>query len=164
MKKILNFSLYAILLYILITKIPGIYKNYKLQNTTTVPSSLKRLSGEEITFPIPDQKVIVVFWATWCGPCKIELNRLNLLVGKNVIKSNELIAINIQESAETVNQFLSENPLQFLIALDQTGKIAETYNVSGTPTVIFFDNMKIEWMTTGLSPTLEYRVSQFLKN
>ena len=165
MKKIFNVFIYIVFGYIVISKAPAIYKNFQMQNTIAKPASLKRLSGEEITFPVPNQKMVVVFWATWCAPCKVELNRLNTMMAKGEIKSNELIAISIQESAETVNQFLQKNPLQFLIALDESGKISETYKVSGTPTIVFLDKeQKIDWLTTGLSPTLEFRVKEFLKN
>lgn len=165
MKKVLNIIFYVVIFALVILKAPSVYKNFQMQNTLAQPTSLKRLSGEEITFPVPNQKMVVVFWATWCGPCKVELNRLNTMMAKGEIKSNEMIAINIQETKEQVNSFLKTNPLQFLIALDESGKISESYNVSGTPTVVFLDqDSKINWLTTGLSPTLEYRVKDFLKN
>lgn len=165
MKKYLNILFYGIITLLLMTKIPGIYKNFSAQNKLAPVATLKRLSGEEIGFPIPNQKTIVVFWATWCGPCKIELNRLNQMMADGAIKSNQLLAVSIQESAETVNTFLEKNPYQFLIALDQSGLVAEKYNVQGTPTVVFLDeNGKVDWITTGLSPTLGLRVKNFLTN
>jgi len=165
MKKILNIILYVFIFALIAVKLPGIYKNFQMQNSVAQLTSLKRLSGEEITFPVPNQKMIAVFWATWCSPCKTELNRLNKMLANGEIKSNELIAINMQETKEQVNLFLESNPWQFLIALDESGKISESYQVTGTPTVIFLDKAsKINWITTGLSPLLEFRVKDFLKN
>lgn len=165
MKKYLNILFYGIIALLLVTKIPGIYKNFSAQNKPAPVATLKRLSGEEIGFPIPNQKSIVVFWATWCGPCKVELNRLNQMMNEGKIKSTQLLAVSIQESAETVNAFLEKNPFQFSIALDESGLVAEKYNVQGTPTVVFLDeNGKVDWITTGLSPTLGLRVQSFLKN
>ncbi len=165
MKKILNIAFYLIMAALVLTKIPGIYKNFSAQNKPAPVASLKRLSGEEIAFPVPGQKTVVVFWATWCGPCKIELSRLNQMMARGEIKSNQLLAVSIQESAATVNAFLEKNPFQFLIALDESGQIAETYSVQGTPTIAFLDeDGKVDWITTGLSPTLEFRVRSFLNN
>ena len=165
MKKYLNILFYGIIALFLMTKIPGMYKNFSAQNKPAPIATLKRLSGEEIGFPIPNQKTIVVFWATWCGPCKVELNRLNQMMAEGKIKSNQLLAVSIQESAETVTAFLEKNPYQFLIALDESGLIAEKYNVQGTPTIAFLDESgNVDWLTTGLSPTLGLRVQNFLKN
>ncbi len=163
MKKIFNILFYVVITAVLVFKAPAIYENFKRQNQPAPQASIKRLSGEEIAFPVPHQKMIVVFWATWCGPCKIELNRLNDMMASGKIKSNQLLAINIEESAQTVNTFLEKNPLQFLIALDESGQVSKKYNVTGTPTVVFIDaEEKINWITTGLSPTLEYRIKEFL--
>ena len=165
MKKIFNIILCISILALVVLKLPGIYKNFDMQNSTVQSTSLKRLSGEEITFPVPNQKMIAVFWTTWCAPCKTELNLLNKMMAIGEIKSNELIAINIQETKEQVNLFLESNPWQFLIALDESGKISESYKVSGTPTVVFLDkDSKINWISTGRSPLLEFRVKDFLKD
>lgn len=45
----------------------------------------------------------------------------------------------------------------------ESGQVSKKYNVTGTPTVVFIDaEEKINWITTGLSPTLEYRIKEFL--
>lgn len=51
----------------------------------------------------------------------------------------------------------------FNIALDTNGDIASLYQVLATPTILFIDEKQtIDWMTAGLSPTLEYRITKFL--
>ncbi len=156
---------YILIVLFIFFKIPEIYKNFKLQNTISKTTSLRRLSGEEISFPIENQKMIIVFWDSDCETCKIELNRFNKLMAQGQIKSNELLAINMSESQEIVNNFLNKNSYQFLIALDESGSAANSFEVTQTPTVIFLDEKaKIHWMTSGISPTLENRVNQFLKN
>lgn len=163
--KFWNYIFYLACLYFLIQKGPVVLKNFLMEDKLATEYSVKRLSGEEITFPIQNQKMIVIFWATWCEPCKIELNRMNHFFSKGEIKSHQFLAINLQEDKETVSKFLESNSWQFLVALDETGKIAEKYNVSGTPTTIFFgEDSKIKWISTGLSPFLEYRIHKFLKN
>lgn len=109
--------------------------------------------------------MIVVFWATWCEPCRLELNRINKMMANGEIKSNQFLAINIQESKKVIEQFLEKNQWQFLIALDESGSVSEKYKVTGTPTIVFIDTQgKINWISTGLSPLLEYRIKSFLKN
>lgn len=163
--QVVNVIFFVILIYLVSTKIPTIWNNFSLENKVAPLTEVKRLSGETIAFPIPGKKMIVVFWATWCGPCKVELGRLNKMMALGEIKNDQLLAISIQESAETVLQFLKENPFQFLIGLDESGKLAANYNVSGTPTILFIDEQtKVAWATSGVSPRLESRVKEFLKN
>lgn len=165
MKRLVPYIFYFILLVLIGLKVPTWWTHYRMQSKPAPIAQLQRVSGEMIEFPVPGQKMIVVFWATWCGPCKVELNRLNKMMSQGKIKSNQLIAVNIQEDAQTVIRFMNENPFQFLVALDPTGAISSQYNVSGTPTVVFLDEQaQIEWITSGVSPSLEYRIAQFLKN
>lgn len=164
MNRLFNYAFYAIFIFFLIQKVPGVYKNFILENKPVEKSTVQLLSGEQYSFPIQNQKMILVFWATWCEPCKIELNRINKLFLNGKIKPQQFLAINIQENKETISQFLQNNQWNFPIALDETGKISDKYKVTGTPTVVFLDeNSNIEWITTGLSPLLEFRIEKFLK-
>lgn len=163
MKKYLNILFYFVLAYLIASKIPTWWAHFNLQSQKATEHQVQRLSGENITIPVPGQKTILVFWATWCGPCQVELSRLNKLLATGVIKSNELIAINMQEDPKVISEYLDKNSYQFIVALDPQGLIAEQYKVSGTPTVLFLDEAGlIQWITTGLSPTLEIRVKNFL--
>lgn len=162
MKSVFNIIFYLIIIVLFIKKIPGIYENYKSQNQFAPSVSVRHLSGEEISVPVAHQKTVVVFWATWCGPCQVELKRLNQMILDHKIKANQVLAISVQESKETVDAFLKNNKFEFLIALDESGQASEAYHVRGTPTVVFInEDSKIAWMTTGLSPSLEFRVQHF---
>ena len=162
--KTFNIAFYGLVAILLFLKAPGFFQNFSLQKTQPAAQSLKRLSGEEIAFPIPEKKMVVIFWASWCGPCKLEMDRLNQMMSLGEIKSSELLAINMQEPKQTVVSFLEKHSYQFLVALDEFGVVANSYKVSGTPTVVFLDEKsQINWITTGLSPLLEFRVRNFLR-
>lgn len=165
MKKTVSIIFYAIVAVALFLKAPTVFEKFKMQGQPAPFVTVKRLSGDLIDFPVPDQKMIVIFWATWCGPCKVELNRLDKLMANGIIKSNELIAINSGETAAVVSEFLVKNPWQFKVALDESGEIAKKFKVSGTPTVVFLDvKGQVEWITTGLSPSLNFRINRFLQD
>lgn len=165
MKKTALFIFYLIILVLLGMKVPMWWTHYQMQSRPAPVALLQRVSGEMIEFPVPGKKTIVIFWATWCGLCKVELNRLNKMMSDGKIKNNQLIAVNIQEDAPTVIQFMNENAYQFLVALDPTGEISTRYKVTATPTIVFLnEKSEVDWITSGASPSLEYRVNQFLKN
>ena len=49
-----------------------------------------------------------------------------------------VVAINIQESRETVAKWVSDKQLSFTILLDPTGATTAEYEVTATPTVFVF--------------------------
>lgn len=79
--------------------------------------------------------VLVNFWASWCTPCVNELPLLNeaykLAVGGG--EQVELLAVNLGESARTVQQFADRYGLQFPILLDESGSLKKPYRVASLP-------------------------------
>jgi len=165
MKKTLNIIFWIFIVYVIGSKIPGIYNHFQQQNAVAPEFTVERVSGEFISFPQIGKKVVLIFWATWCGPCKVEMNRLNEMMSQGKIRSDQLFAINMQESKEDIIKFLNENSYQFLMGMDPNGEIAKKFKVEGTPTIVFLDERGyVDWITTGLSPLLKLRVQRFLQN
>jgi thiol-disulfide isomerase/thioredoxin len=53
----------------------------ELEGETSPSFELTTLSGEQIVLPLSRNHVLV-FWATWCGPCGVELGRIQRLIKK----------------------------------------------------------------------------------
>lgn len=160
---VLNVLIYAVLAFVIFTKAPEYYRQYKLQQSPAPEFFAAGLEGAAFNSATLSQKTILVFWATWCGPCTIELSRLNDLVKDRVIKHDQVLAISIGEQADTVRAAVQERGYLFHVATDEQGTAANAFGVRGTPTVIFIDeSKKINWMTTGLSPLLGLRARMFL--
>jgi thiol-disulfide isomerase/thioredoxin len=90
--------------------------------------------------PEAGRAVWLAFWATWCYPCRAEWPDLNQaqrdLAGDGLI----LVAISVNESIGTVQQFLDEQPAAFEVALDPRGQAAARYGVIGFPTHVLIDD------------------------
>lgn len=169
MKKIyFNYLIYVGILIIFATlifkKAPTVYNNYISENSKLETTAIRRLSGDEILVPNIKQNKVILFWATWCGVCHVEMRKLNEMISRGDLKPEDLIAISLDENREDVINFVEKENYQFLIAHDFDGSLARKFKISATPTIMFINkNSKIDWASTGMSLTLEKRVKDFLK-
>ncbi len=100
--------------------------------------------------------VILDFWASWCGPCRIGMPIIEQ-ISKDYAKKNVVVyAINQQEDEETIRSFLDETGLDLKVAMDKDLKVSMQYGAERIPqTVIVGKDGKAEIVHLGISPTFE---------
>jgi peroxiredoxin len=95
--------------------------------------TVETLDGETVTLAgLRGQTVVLNFWATWCGPCRVEMPDLQAFADR-AGETVRLIAINQGEAPETVRQWAAELGLTFPIGLDPAGEAARPYHLRGLP-------------------------------
>ena len=137
-----------------------IIRAYQQQDLTTglVPSfSSQTLSGEVInSSPLPDQGVLIHFWATWCPVCNLENDNIQA-----ISKDFKVLNIAIQSGSDLeIQAHAEDNNMQLdNIINDQSGSISKRFGVKGTPSS-FFVNTKgqIQFTEIGYVTTLGYRL------
>lgn len=163
-KNFFNTLFFIVAVYALYLKLPSILTHFKYQDQKASDFTVKMISGENFNLVSQSKKRVIVFWATWCGPCEIELKRINKMVMDRKIQPSDVLAISSNEEESIVREKVKRENYLFNIGLDTNGSIANQYQVSATPTIMFIDEKQIvNWMTAGISPTLEYRITSFLK-
>ena len=102
--------------------------------------SLKGLGGDKITLKeLKGKPIILIFWATWCSPCKEELPTLRKFAeGKEDQLGILTIAID-GENKKKVQRFVEENKINLAVLLDEKEEIARTYRVRMVPTTFLID-------------------------
>ena len=102
--------------------------------TTTTPSGQPLALSDYEGIP-----VAINFWATWCGPCVVEMPALQRAADTYADGRLVVIGVNAGESPEKVQQFLDENELTFPIAMDPDGDIIDQYAIRVFPTTVWVD-------------------------
>ena len=79
--------------------------------------------------------VIINFWATWCPPCRREMPSLQRLYNKISNKNVVVLAVDVGESAEKVDDYLSNiSPeVTFQALLDSRSDAMMRWKVRGLP-------------------------------
>lgn len=86
------------------------------------------------------KRVMLNFWATWCGPCREEMSHMQKAYDQH--SDAAIIAVNMtdQDYGKTrVQSFVEEYRLTFPVVLDEAGDVAKLYGVIAVPTTIFID-------------------------
>jgi cytochrome c-type biogenesis protein len=77
--------------------------------------------------------VLLNFWATWCGPCRIEMPEFQEAYDEHRENGFTILAVNNQERAEQVTEFGEELNLTFPLLMDERGDIQAQYGVVNYP-------------------------------
>ena len=83
--------------------------------------------------------VFLNFWATWCGPCRMEMPSMEKVYQGLKDRGFEIMAVNLGEKEKQVSDFMGENKLSFPAALDENGIIGAYYGVQAIPTTYILD-------------------------
>jgi peroxiredoxin len=83
--------------------------------------------------------VLINFWATWCGPCKLEMPLLVEQYNLNKDKGLRVLAIDtlLNDNLEDMRAFAKQFNMNFDVLVDETDAIAGGWEVMGLPTTFF---------------------------
>jgi len=94
--------------------------------------------------------VFLNFWATWCVPCREEMPAMERLYREYGERGLVVLAVNFQESPDTVKRFMRELHLTFPTVLDSDGAAARDFAVRGLPVSFLLSrDGRILWQAIG---------------
>ena len=97
--------------------------------------------------------VLIVFWASWCGPCRQEMPLLDSIYKQYHRMGFTLIGVNVEPDSNAANQWLKETPVSFPILYDKESKVSKMYDVAGMPSTVIIDRAgKVRALHRGYKP------------
>ncbi len=127
--------------------------------------TLQNLQGQNVSLAsFKGHPVIVDFWATWCGPCKMEIPWLEQLQQQYAGQGLQIIGINADDldkddpaklftEKREIGDFASEMHINYPVLLDADAIANAWGGVDALPTTFFIDrNGRIVASTVGLAP------------
>ena len=101
---------------------------------------LKSLDGKNVKLSdFRGKAVLLNFWATWCGPCKIEMPWFVELQKQYGPQGLEVVGVAMDDaSQEDIAKFAREMGVNYTILLG-TDSVGDRYSVSVFPTTFFVD-------------------------
>ena len=91
--------------------------------------------------------VVVYFWATWCGPCKVTSPSI-----KQLAKHYPVVTIAMASGGDDkLKRYFSNAAPSLVMVNDNSQTIAKQWGVQVTPTVLFVKNGAIAGHTIGAS-------------
>ncbi|MDZ7714838.1 MAG: TlpA disulfide reductase family protein [Balneolaceae bacterium] len=155
--------------------------SFKVKDNVRNTSSLAYSTGSEIaSFELPDlnnelvtfdeilegnKLVWVNFWASWCGPCRQEMPMMAKLYEEHHENGFNIVAIDVQEDKNTVQNYLDKYPVPFTVLMDSTGKLTNKFKVESLPTSFLVDSAgTVVETTVGFNQSWEYMVERRMED
>jgi peroxiredoxin len=103
--------------------------------------TLEDLNGTEVSLSDYHGKDIILnFWATWCGYCKMQLPYIEAVYEKYSNSGLTVLAINARESFDQASGYIEEHGFTFPVLLDKNGAVNQMYCVPALPATLFINS------------------------
>ncbi len=131
---------------------------------------LPTLEGKQFNLADVKEKVVILdFWATWCGPCRINMEILQMVKAwaDKENKSLAIYTVDIMETPEQVKQFIKQTGMTLPVLMDADGAVAKAYGIGPIPHTAILKDGKVVEVHQGVNPetmeaTLKKEIEELL--
>jgi thiol-disulfide isomerase/thioredoxin len=118
-----------------------------------------------VTLPAPGKVVLINFFATWCGPCQLELPHIEKIWSDLKHEDGfQLVVIGREETPEAVRAFRQERGFSFPMAADPDRAIYSLFAKELIPrTLVISPKGQVVYSTAGFLETDLEELNAMLK-
>lgn len=97
-------------------------------------------AGDEVRLAdLRGQVVVLNFWASWCGPCRVEAPALQRIHERWQERGVTVLGMTYTDIDRHSLAFIEEFGLSYANAPDRSNRVAERYNIQGVPETFLID-------------------------
>ncbi|GJL62506.1 MAG: hypothetical protein NPIRA04_11600 [Nitrospirales bacterium] len=113
--------------------------------SSSPPFTLKNMDGKPVSLSDFSGKVILLnFWATWCGPCRVEMPAMEALYREMRTQGLEIVAVSVDaQGTEVTKPFQEAMGLTFPILHDPEYEVGLAYGARTLPISYVIDRKGI---------------------
>jgi len=127
--------------------------------------TLRDINGKNVSLSDYQGKVVLMsFWATWCGPCKVEMAHLSEMYKELEGKGFVVLSVSSDDArtASQVKPYIKRKRYTFPVVLDKESTVTTRYNPTKTLPygVLVGRDFKIAKQYSGYQPGDEVQVEK----
>lgn len=127
--------------------------------------TLKSMAGGN--FNLAEQRgniIIINFWASWCGPCRIEMPVLQELHNKYQDLGVAVWGVNVEQENQAGRDYIAEIGVDFPVFFDASNTVSAAYQVEAMPTTVIVDRHgKVRHVFRGYKKGYEKKYAKAIK-
>ncbi|WP_323847074.1 protein disulfide oxidoreductase [Microbulbifer magnicolonia] len=137
-----------VLLAVLVVSAVGYYQQRDMPKDEAPPLVGRSLGGDllDLQQMTPQGPVLIYFWATWCGYCRVVSPAIS-----DLAREHQVISVAMQSGTEEeLLAYLDREGLQFPTINDPGGALGASWGVRVTPTIVIVgSDGEVAWVTSG---------------
>lgn len=127
--------------------------------------TLKSQSGDNLKLSeLRGEVVMINFWASWCGPCRQEMPKLEELYARYKPLGFTVLGVNIEEDPSKAKALLKDVGVSFPVLFDTQNEVSRLYQVAAMPSTVLVDrDGNMRYLHKGYQPGLEQQYQEQIR-